>query len=132
MARRNSLRRAPSFIVSISLCARLRAMSNRVRSPALAAARNSVRMAASGVVAVAASRTNAVTATSRDTAALFRPSRLRAEHPRRLDQFLNRGLVFSARLEQIDPDRVSDRHQRVGRIGIELFQPGDQLESADF
>src|SRR5712692_4380092 len=48
-----------------------------------------------------------------------------------LDQFLNRGLIFPAGLQEIDPDCAAYRHQRVGRIGVELLEAGDQLEPGD-
>src|SRR5207244_10299672 len=33
--------------------------------------------------------------------------------------------------QQIDPDRAADRDLRVGRVGVELLQTGDELEARD-
>src|SRR5436190_2011870 len=58
--------------------------------------------------------------------------RRRAERAGGLDQLLNGALVLSGGLQQIDSDGAAHRNQRVRRVGVELFQSGDELESGDF
>jgi hypothetical protein len=52
-----------------------------------------------------------------------RPARsLGAQDASSLDELLNRGLIFSAGLQQIDSNRVSDRNLGVRRVGVELLE----------
>src|SRR5437763_15904986 len=60
------------------------------------------------------------------------PGALRPQRSRRLDQLLNGGLILAARLQQVDADGAADGDDQVRRIGVELFQSGDELEAGDF
>ena len=52
-----------------------------------------------------------------------RPARrFGAQDASSLDELLNRRLIFSAGLQQIDTNRVSDRDLSVRRIGVELLE----------
>src|SRR5262245_52264387 len=96
IARRNALRRAPTCIVSMWVWASSMAASKRARSFAFAAAISSSRIETSDV---AATRRIAAAATSA-TALLYRGATrgLGAEHASGLDELLDGGLIFSARL----------------------------------
>src|SRR5207244_13543307 len=54
------------------------------------------------------------------------------QHAGGLDQFLNRGLILSSRLQEIDADGAADGNHAVGGIREELLESRDELESADF
>src|SRR5438128_784453 len=130
IARRNTLRRGPTRIVSMNVCACSMAVSKRSRSFAAAASISSLRTDTSDA---AANRTIAAAA-SRGTALLHRGAArgLCAEEAGGLDELLDGGLIFAACLQQIDADRVSDRNERVRRVGVKLLQSGDEFEAAHF
>src|SRR2546428_1594901 len=129
IVRRDAFRRAPTGIESMKVCARSIAASKWLRSFAVAASINSLRIDTSEI---AATRTAAATS---NTGALLldrgAARRFGAEEPGSLDELLDCRLIFSARLQQVNANGAADGHLRIRRIRIKLLQSRNELESAD-
>src|SRR2546428_3733273 len=108
MARRQLLRRAPVGRVSMKASARSSAASKRTKSPAAAASRNSLRIPASSAARGAAAAIRRSAATAR-LLLRGRPA-LGAEEPCGLDELLDRGLILTTRLQQVNANRAADRN----------------------